>query len=478
MMLFPDRSSVFQEFHEMLIDRPQLLNESFEYIGQVEASALRGELFVVFKNEEATGPGVLREWFRLVCHAIFSPQHVLFLSCPNNPRRFFPNPGSDVDSLHLKYFSFVGRVIALALMHKIQIGITFDRAFFLQLSGKTITLEDIQDADPFLYMSCKKILWMDDDILDSDVLGLTFVREIEAHDSHRTVELCPGGMKIVVNSRNRKEYVALLIQNCFVTSIAEQIHHFSQGFSDIFSETKLHKLFFRSLDVEDFNKLLGGSDDAINVNDWKAHTEYGGYEEKDCQISWFWKRMLNVFSALKRMREDFDYSVFYLLNFSLSFGFPKMAFGFPVLVVFRALAPWLPQLAVSVPWLLGFLGGLLVFRAGWPFPCPGASVSCLASWISAAASSGLGWAVSHEALPQKIGCRPFKAQTLPQAKPSILPDAALILPDATSNRAPDFASRCRRRKPRFRQTLPQTEPQFCQMLLQMEALQSETEATT
>ncbi|PKU69547.1 E3 ubiquitin-protein ligase UPL5 [Dendrobium catenatum] len=289
MMLFPDRSSVFQEFHEMLIDRPQLLNESFEYIGQVEASALRGELFVVFKNEEATGPGVLREWFRLVCHAIFSPQHVLFLSCPNNPRRFFPNPGSGIDSLHLKYFSFVGRVIALALMHKIQIGITFDRAFFLQLSGKTITLEDIQDADPFLYMSCKKILSMDDEILDSDVLGLTFIREIEAHDSHRTVELCPGGMKIVVNSWNRKEYVSLLIQNCFVTSIAEQIHHFSQGFSDIFSETKLHKLFFRSLDVEDFNKLLGGSDDAINVNDWKAHTEYGGYKEKDCQISWFWK---------------------------------------------------------------------------------------------------------------------------------------------------------------------------------------------
>lgn len=297
MMLFPDRSSNFREFHEMLIDRSQLLSESFEYIGQVKANALRGELFVEFKNEEATGPGVLREWFRLVCQAIFNPQNVLFLSCPNNPRRFFPNPGSVVDPLHLKYFSFVGRMIALALMHKIQVGVTFDHAFFLQLSGKTITLEDIQDADPFLYMSCKKILEMNDEILDSDVLGLTFVREIVAPGCQRAVELCPGGMEISVNSRNRKEYVALLIQNCFVTSTAEQIHHFSQGFSDIFLEKKLHKLFFRNLDVEDFNQMLGGSDDAIDVNDWKSHTDYGGYKENDCQISWFWK-------IVEEMQED------------------------------------------------------------------------------------------------------------------------------------------------------------------------------
>ncbi|KAK8935844.1 E3 ubiquitin-protein ligase UPL5 [Platanthera zijinensis] len=284
-MLFPDRSF---ELHEMLIDRSQLLTESFEYVGQVEANALHGGLFMEFKNEQATGPGVLREWFCVLCREIFSQRNILFLSCPNNPRRFFPNAGSVADSLHLKYFSFVGRVIALALMHKVQVGITFDRVFFLQLSGKTITLEDIQDADPFLYMSCKKILDMDDEIVNSDALGLTFVRDIEALGSRKSVELCPGGREIVVNSTNRKDYVTLLVQNCFVTSIAEQIHHFNQGFSDIFSDKKSHKLFFRSLDLEDFNRMVGGSDDSINVSDWKAHTSYDGYRENDCHIIWFW----------------------------------------------------------------------------------------------------------------------------------------------------------------------------------------------
>lgn len=46
-----------------------------------------------FKNEEATGPGVLREWFFLVCQALFNPQNALFVPCPNDRRRFYPNHG-------------------------------------------------------------------------------------------------------------------------------------------------------------------------------------------------------------------------------------------------------------------------------------------------------------------------------------------------------------------------------------------------
>lgn len=94
LMMFPDGKDDYDELHEMLIDRSQLLAESFEYIGQADASALHGRLFMEFKNEVATGPGVLREWFCLVCQAIFSPQNVLFLSCANDRRRVFPNPGT------------------------------------------------------------------------------------------------------------------------------------------------------------------------------------------------------------------------------------------------------------------------------------------------------------------------------------------------------------------------------------------------
>ncbi|KAI8000104.1 E3 ubiquitin-protein ligase UPL5 [Camellia lanceoleosa] len=265
MMMLHEVKDEYEELHEMLIDRSQLLSESFQYIARAEPEALRAGLFMEFKNEEATGPGVLREWFFMVCQAIFNPQNALYVACPNDCRRFFPNPASGVDPLHLEYFSFSGRVIALALMHNVQVGIVFDRVFFLQLAGKDVSLEDIHDADPCLYNSCKKILEMDAEMLDSDALGLTFVRE--ELGSREIVELCAGGKSISVNSRNREDYVDLLIRHHFVTSISEQVAHFAKGFSDMLCQPLLHKFFFRSLELEDLDWMLHGSESAVSVED-------------------------------------------------------------------------------------------------------------------------------------------------------------------------------------------------------------------
>ncbi|GJV32258.1 E3 ubiquitin protein ligase UPL5-like protein [Tanacetum coccineum] len=53
------------------------------------------------------------------------------------------------------------RVIALALMRKMQVGIVFARAFFLQLAEIDVSLEDIKDADSYLYGSCKRYwIWI------------------------------------------------------------------------------------------------------------------------------------------------------------------------------------------------------------------------------------------------------------------------------------------------------------------------------
>lgn len=278
-----------EELYEMLICRSHLLEESFEYIGHADPKSLRGNLFLQFKNEGATGPGVLREWFSLVCQAIFNPQNALFVSCPNDGRRFFPNPASKVDPLHLEYYIFSGRMIALALMHKIQISIAFDRVFFLQLAGKNISFEDIRDADPYLYSGCKKILEMDTKMVDQDTLGLTFVCEVEELGSRKVVELCPNGKDTTVNSENRDKYVNLLVQHRFVTSIAHQVAHFAQGFADVITNQTLRESFFRILDHEDLDWMLHGRKTAVSVEDWRAHTDYNGYKKSDPQISWFWE---------------------------------------------------------------------------------------------------------------------------------------------------------------------------------------------
>jgi len=201
---------------------------------------------------------------------------------------FYLSTASMVNALHLKYFIFSGRIIALALKKKVHVGIVFDRVFFKQLAGNyIITLEDIRDADPIMYSSCKQILEMDADYIDSDALGLTFSIEVEELGHREVIELCPGGESLVVDSKNREKYVHLLIQSRFVTSISKQISHFAQGFGDIISGSSLE--FFQFLDLEDFDWMLHGSENDISVEDWKAHTKYRGYKENDRQISWFWE---------------------------------------------------------------------------------------------------------------------------------------------------------------------------------------------
>ncbi|KAL2932303.1 E3 ubiquitin-protein ligase UPL5 [Bienertia sinuspersici] len=279
MLLFPEVTEDYDELFEMLIDRSNLLAESYEYIYKAESSSLHAGLFMQFKDEEATGPE---------CPVCFLP--------------FRPS----------KYFKFSGKVVALALMHKIQVGVVLDRIFFLQLAGRRVSLEDIRDADPCIYNSCKKILEMDTDFVDSDALGLTFVTEVEELGTIKSVELCSGGKDIAVNSRNRRKYVDLIVQHHFVTSIADQVSSFAKGFRDILNYGVFHGTFFKSLELEDLDWMLHGSESEICVEDWMSHTEYNGYEKSDPQIVWFWEVVRNLSPEQRKTLLFFWTSIKYL----------------------------------------------------------------------------------------------------------------------------------------------------------------------
>ncbi|KAI3893402.1 hypothetical protein MKX03_029037 [Papaver bracteatum] len=309
-MMFPEVKDDNGKLHKLLINRSLLFKESFELIAHVSPKSLHNGIFVEFKDEVATGHGVLREWILLVCQALFSPENSLFVECPGDRRRFFPNL-AQLKPEQLDLFGFCG-VIALAVLHKVQVGIAFDRVFFLQLAGEEISLEDIRCADPIMYRSCKNILEMDADFVDSDAMGLTFVREIEELGSRKTVELCPGGSNIVVNSNNREQYVHLLIQHIFVKSISAKVAYFSRGFADMLCKRRLAKSFFQATGLKGFDCALLGGDNPILLKDWKAHTMYEGYKEMDEQIYWFWKVVEGMSMEQQRQLLLFWTSVKYL----------------------------------------------------------------------------------------------------------------------------------------------------------------------
>eukprot|EP00250_Pteridium_aquilinum_P013534 c21399_g1_i1 orf=449-3895(+) len=311
MAMLPEPQDDHDERQEIAVTRSNLLSESFEMLAYADPDALQGGISLEFISEEATGPGVLREWFFLICREIFNPQNALFKSCLSDGRRVFPNPASAINPGHLTYFRFCGRVIALALMHRVQINVAFSLAFFKQLARHPISWQDTKDADPIFFESCLKVLDMDAEEVDSDALGLTFVCEEEQLGAMKTVELCAGGKDLSVNSKNRQLYLEYLVQQRFVNSVAEQVKSFSQGFSELLATGNLEQ-FLRGLEAEDFNLILHGSEQFICLEDWKLHTEYHEYSQSDDQIIWFWQVLETMTNEQRRKLLFFSTSLRHL----------------------------------------------------------------------------------------------------------------------------------------------------------------------
>ncbi|GJN15805.1 hypothetical protein PR202_gb02747 [Eleusine coracana subsp. coracana] len=156
-------------------------------------------------------------------------------------------------------------------------------------TARPVTLDDIADADPPLHTSYKSILEMDPSLVDSDALGLTFVREVVLLGFRTVIELIPGGKDTIVNTKNLHEYIHLLIQDRFVNCTKNQVAYLIRGFSSMLTKHDLVKNFFDALDVEDFNQILGGNKDTTDVKEWKAQTDYVGYIREGMRVKWFWE---------------------------------------------------------------------------------------------------------------------------------------------------------------------------------------------
>ncbi|XP_074303234.1 E3 ubiquitin-protein ligase UPL5-like [Silene latifolia] len=298
LLMLPNKDGNYEQFQEMLINRSQLLAESFEYIYNARPSSLQAGLFMEFKNEEAKGPGVLREWFCLVCQALFDPRNALFLVCPLDQRSHF-------------HYDYVSQITFHGLTFRVLM-FALNPLCSLQ-AGRRVSLEDIKDADPCIYKSCQQILEMDPEFVDSDALCLTFVTETEELGSREVTELCSGGKDIIVNSKNRKEYVDLIVQQRFVTSISEQVSSFGKGFADILRDNYRETTFFGNLELKDLDWMLHGSErHRISVRDWKKHTQYVGYTKSDPEIVWFWKVVKRLNREQKKTLLFFWTSIKYL----------------------------------------------------------------------------------------------------------------------------------------------------------------------
>lgn len=262
------------------VRRDHIFEDSYQEIMRQTPEDLKKRLMIKFDGEEGLDyGGVSREFFFLLSHDMFNPFYCLFEYSSHDNYTLQINPHSGINPEHLNYFKFIGRVVGLGVFHRRFLDAFFIGALYKMMLRKKVVLQDMEGVDAEFYRSLKWIC--DNDI--TDVLDLTFTAEDDRFGEIVEVDLKPGGRDIEVTEENKHEYVELISDWKIVKRVEEQFKAFMDGFNELIPQELVNVFDERELEL-----LIGGLAE-IDVEDWKKHTDYRGYQESDQVIQWFWQ---------------------------------------------------------------------------------------------------------------------------------------------------------------------------------------------
>jgi len=260
------------------VNRAQVLEDSYFQLSSLPAEQLLHNIHISFIGEEGIDMGGLRnEWFSLLFKQIFDPLYGLFVT--NSNYTLSINPNSNIQSDHLSYFSFAGKMVGRAIIDGIHLEHRFSRTIYKTILGQPACIDDLIYVDPLYH---KSLMW----ILDNDVNEMeevTFSTTVDNFGEKVLIDLKPGGRDILVTEENKSEFVQLISEWRFKRDISDQCFHFTMGFREIIPPHLLSQ--FNECELE---LLICGLVE-INVNDWKLNTVYRGYTSTSSVIEWFWQ---------------------------------------------------------------------------------------------------------------------------------------------------------------------------------------------
>lgn len=163
-------------------------------------------------------------------------------------------------------------MLGLALVHQYLLDAFFTRPFYKALLKYQVSLSDLESLDMEFHQSLQ---WLrDNDIGTGSSLGLTFSVTEELLGRIVERELKPGGKSIVVNERNKKEYLERMVKWRLERGVQEQTESLVRGFYEVV-DPRLVSVF----DARELELVIAGTAE-IDINDWRSNTEYrSGYHD-------------------------------------------------------------------------------------------------------------------------------------------------------------------------------------------------------
>lgn len=262
------------------VRRSQVFIDSFHQLKVRNPNEMYGKLRVQFIGEEGMDAGGLtREWYTLLAREMFNPNYALFIPSANAVA-FQPNSMSYINSEHLEFFKFVGRIIGKAICDGYSLDLYFTRSFYKHILGQEVNYQDMEDLDPDFYKSLKFLLEIN--LNESELHEYYFAIEMEEFGKLQVKELVSGGKSIRVTEDNKMEYIKLVCHMKMTKNILGQINAFLEGFYEL-----VPKQLIAIFDSKELELLISGLPE-IDINDLKANTEYHNYGEDTDVIIWFW----------------------------------------------------------------------------------------------------------------------------------------------------------------------------------------------
>lgn len=266
---------------QLNVRREQVFIDSYKALYFKSADEMKyGKLNIRFNGEEGVDAGgVTREWFQVLARGMFDPNYALFQPVASDKTTFHPSALSKVNDEHLLYFKFIGRIIGKALHEGRVLDCHFSRAVYKRILGKKPNLKDLESNDVDYY---KSLCWiLENDI--TDILTEEFCVIEDEFGEEKIIDLIEDGRNIAVTEENKKEYVQALVEYRLTESVKDQLDNFLTGFHDIIP-AELIAIF----NEQELELLISGLPE-IDVDDWKANTEYHNYNPASQQVVWFWR---------------------------------------------------------------------------------------------------------------------------------------------------------------------------------------------
>ncbi|KAF8817874.1 HECT-domain (ubiquitin-transferase) domain-containing protein, partial [Cardiosporidium cionae] len=294
-----------------------VFGQLYKRIHFVDAARLRGHSrpwYILYEGEGGIDAGGLfRDALTHIGQELQSNRLQLFLPCPNargygdNQDQWIPNP-SAVSALSLSMFTFVGKLMGVAIRSQQCLSLDLPAIVWKQLTNEPVGESDLEAIDALCIQILQKIRVLEFEGVTNETFQELFPLNWSTTSSDgRIVELKPNGTSIPVEWNERFEYVSSTVKyrleefnlqreqkrNCEKWNYKECVAALRRGLGIIVPIEPL--TFFSAAQLE---QMVCGSAE-VDIHVLKAHTRYNGYNERDNVVIWLWE-ILEEFASRER----------------------------------------------------------------------------------------------------------------------------------------------------------------------------------